>query len=171
MFKFAWGVRVLAVAGMASGCASMVASGPAHLSVTSNPAGASVYLNDLPAGATPMVVDLASDLPKAEIRLELPGFETVRLTRDKKLNGWVWGNILLGGVLGVAIDFATGAAHRFDDTPVAVDLTRGVGDQVEPPQLSEAECKEQRHRIFVDAMDIQDPRLRLKKLRTAPVCK
>ena len=166
MFKFAWGVSVLAV----SGCASIVAGGPAHVSVTSNPAGAAVFLNDRQAGQTPMVVELASNLPKAEISLELPGFETVRLTRNKQLNGWVWGNILIGGLLGVAIDYATGAAHRFDDTPINVDFKPGENVVTDKPQLSDADCKEQRRRIFAEAMDIQDAQQRLKVLRTAPVC-
>lgn len=124
-----------------------------------------------------MVIDLDSKLPRAELRLELPGFESIRLTRRKKLNNWVWGNVLFGGLIGVAVDFATGAAHRFDSTPVDVELRPGDGEHVGqsppplPPRLSDADCKDQRHRIFAEATDIQDQKLRLKKLRTAPVCK
>jgi hypothetical protein len=164
---------------LTSGCASLVANGPVHVPVTSRPAGATVFLNDQPAGQTPMVVDLKSSLPRAELRLELPGFESVRVTRGKKLNGWVWGNLIIGGLIGIAIDFASGAAQRFDGTPINVELKPGDGEPVRqlappqpaPPLVSDADCKEQRRIVLAEAMDIQNAELRLKKLRTAPICK
>jgi hypothetical protein len=152
-----------------------MSSGPDHVSVTTNPAGAKVFVGDQQVGQTPTVVTLDRKADKAVFRLELAGFEPVTVARDKQLNGWIWGNILLGGIIGLVIDFSTGAAHRFDETPIEVGLSpsgsKGAALPPPAPALTDEECREQRHRIFVDAQSIQDPRDRMTMLRTAPVCK
>jgi hypothetical protein len=38
---------------------------------------------------------------------------------EKKTSGWVWGNIVFGGVVGVVVDASTGAMYRL--TPGSVD--------------------------------------------------
>jgi uncharacterized protein YceK len=163
---------LVAVVCVASGCATIMSRGPDHVSVTTNPAGATVFVGDQPVGQTPMVVTLDRKLEQAAFRLELPGFEPVILARGKRLNGWVWGNLMLGGLIGIVIDFSTGAARRFDDTPIEVGLKpSGGGAALPSPGLADADCLEKRHRIFVDAQDIQNRDDRMKMLRTAPVCK
>lgn len=45
-----------------------------------------------------------------------PGHEPASLTMETSTNGAVWGNILLGGLIGYAIDAGTGNTKKFDGT-------------------------------------------------------
>lgn len=110
-------------AALASGCATLLAGGPDRVSVTSNVPGATVYLDNQPVGATPMIVVLDRDNSQGLIRIEAPGYNPVMMQRSKSINGWFWGNICLGGVVGMLIDAVTGDMHKFDGTPINVALT------------------------------------------------
>ena len=46
----------------------------------------------------------------------------------KSLNGWVWGNLLVGCVVGFAIDFIGGAAYILEPSLVSVSLDKPRGD-------------------------------------------
>lgn len=45
-----------------------------------------------------------------------PGYESASVTMDTSTNGAVWGNILLGGLIGYAVDAGTGNNKKFDGT-------------------------------------------------------
>src|SRR5437868_1277943 len=113
-------LSVLVLLAAVSGCATVMASGPDLISVATNPSGATVFVDDIPAGQTPLVVTLDRAHNRGVIRLELPGFLPITMIRDKNLNGWFWGNLCLGGLLGMIIDVATGNAMQFDDTPITI---------------------------------------------------
>ena len=54
--------------------------------------------------------------------VEKEGYEPVTVVLKKGLNGWVWGNILVGGIIGLIIDVATGATSKFVPSEVEVKL-------------------------------------------------
>lgn len=152
-----------------SGCATMMSSGPDHVSVASNPVGATVFLNDTEVGQTPMVVALDRAAPKATFRFEFPGFTPVEVTREKTTNGWVFGNIFLGGLIGVIIDAANNNATKFDDEPISVDLEgKRLSGAVAHPDL--VACKRERLRQLQEARKISDQRERMQAMRAVPSC-
>ena len=110
-----------------SGCATIMAGGPDHVPVNSNPPGATVFVDGVPVGQTPMVVTLDREHSRGMIQIQAPGYAPVIVQRDKEINGWFWANLCIGGVLGIVIDIVTGDVHRFDDSPIAVGLTPGGG--------------------------------------------
>ena len=59
-----------------------------------------------------------------QLRLEVPGYrpQTVALTRGT--NGWIFGNLVVGWLLGFAIDFATGSAYKLEPSLVQVTMQR-----------------------------------------------
>jgi hypothetical protein len=122
----AGGMRCLAVLGLAvavavAGCATMF-SGSNRVAVATNPAGATVYVDDVEVGRTPILVTLDPRDNLGAIRIELPGFAPVVLMRNRSLNGWFWANLLFGG-FGMIIDAITGDMFEFDDAPVAIGMT------------------------------------------------
>ncbi len=100
-----------------SGCASIIQSGPDRIAVNSNPEGAKVYLDGTPVGVTPMVVQVAR---KSECIIELKkeGYETVKLDRDKVVAGWVFGNLVLGGGIGLAVDLIGSNQGKYSEDPM-----------------------------------------------------
>ncbi|WP_157956420.1 hypothetical protein [Dyella sp. C11] len=43
------------------------------------------------------------------------GKQIAQQSYDSTIRGMVWGNLILGGLVGIAIDFADGAAHHYPD--------------------------------------------------------
>jgi hypothetical protein len=105
-----------------AGCATIIAGGPDHVPVNTNPPGAYVYINGQVVGQTPTVVSLDRHDSSAQIQIYLPGFQPVVLVRDKSLNAWTLLNLLVG-ILPVVVDLVTGDIQAYDDEPIALGLT------------------------------------------------
>ena len=115
-----------------SGCASIFKSNQHELQLSSNPSGAAVAITDSTGsvvynGSTPATVNLKTD--KAYFSGET---YTVRFTSAgqerqvpiaTKVRGWYFGNLLLGGLIGmVIVDPLTGAMWKLDRDSVSVDF-------------------------------------------------
>ncbi len=112
-----------------AGCASIVSKSEYPVSITSNPTGADFVVkraNGLPiaSGVTPATITLgASDgyfkPAKYTVEFRRKGVvQSVPLTA--KIDGWYFGNILLGGIIGLLIvDPATGSMWTLNDTAIA----------------------------------------------------
>jgi len=70
-----------------SGCATIMAGGPDRVPVSTNPPGATVFVDDIPAGQTPVMITLDRQHSRGVIRIELPGFEPVTVVRSKDIQG------------------------------------------------------------------------------------
>jgi hypothetical protein len=98
----------------------MFAGGPDRIPVTTNPPGATVFVDNMPVGQTPTIVSLDRGRSSGVIRIEAAGYAPVVVTRDKSVIGWFWVNLLVWP--GFLIDAITGNVKSFDDTPIAIGL-------------------------------------------------
>jgi hypothetical protein len=89
----------------------------------SNPARATVIITEkfghqVFRGKTPLVTKLRSGAgffskESYTVTISLPGYQTKEIHVECKLNGWYFGNIFFGGVIGMLIvDPATGAMYK-----------------------------------------------------------
>lgn len=110
-----------------SGCSSIASDSEYNVRVKSSPPGASfeVVNSDnivIDSGVTPRTVRLKSSdgyFNGAEYRVtyEKDGYSNNDLLIDSSLDGWYWGNILIGGWLGLfIIDPLTGAMWKLPDS-------------------------------------------------------
>lgn len=96
-------------------CASIVSEHVYRYQIESDPQGATVtvYSNGVagPALTTPgeVMLDLADDIA---LKFELPGYNTHLMVLQKDIDMWAIGNVVCGGVIGIAIDFGTGALWK-----------------------------------------------------------
>jgi hypothetical protein len=115
-------------------CASIVSSSSWPLTVKSNPAGASVQITNRSGftvftGQTPATVLLRSGAgffssESYKLKLTLDGYAEKTIPVNCNLNGWYFGNILIGGLIGMLIvDPATGAMYRLETSYVEETLT------------------------------------------------
>ena len=104
-------------------CATIMSGRNQELPVYSNPSGALVTV-----GATqqrsPATFVLDRRKAAYTIRVEKDGYEPAEIHLKRGINGWVWGNILLGGIIGLAIDMGTGSANKFTPDEVEVNLVK-----------------------------------------------
>lgn len=130
-------VLVMTVPILFSSCATIFGRTSYPVSINTNPTGATVSITDKKSkevfkGTTPATVTLKSGagyFSKAEyqIRLSLPGFNEKVIPVIYRLNGWYFGNILIGGLIGMLIvDPATGAMWKLDMPPINVTLYKST---------------------------------------------
>lgn len=109
-------VAILAVllcfAVVLSGCCTIMSGSTQRVKVSSEPSGAKVAADD----GTTIVTPGAFTLVRKETHTlvaELPGYEPQTQQFVKKLNNWIFANILIDfGIISVPIDFLTGSADE-----------------------------------------------------------
>lgn len=116
-----------------SGCASIVSKSNWPINIRSSPEQANVTITDMKEGKeifqgqTPATVTLSSKggyfkSKTYMVKVSKEGFETQNIEIVSNINGWYFGNILLGGLLGMLIvDPLTGAMWTLD--PKEINLT------------------------------------------------
>jgi hypothetical protein len=104
------------------GCASLVSGRRADVAIKSSPPDAHVVVRDkhgntVATAVTPAVVSLNRGdgfFKKADYTatIEKPGYTTAHVPIEGRVNPWLFGNVLFGGVIGLAVDPYTGAMWR-----------------------------------------------------------
>lgn len=91
-------------------------------------------------GNTPIAVVGDNGYAKASVKKQLKsldlvakrnGYEPMNIQLDTKIQGAFWGNIVLGGIPGMAIDAATGKMMKFKETFFDITLTPLEVEEVE----------------------------------------
>jgi hypothetical protein len=114
-------------------CATLVGGGSNQgVSVSSEPSGASFLVKSssgmqMASGTTPQVIQLPRKNEYA-IEFSVPGYRSQSVALTKGVNGWVFGNFIIGWIPGLIIDFVTGSANKLEPALVQVALQRGVAD-------------------------------------------
>ena len=127
-------LAILALAGASGGCATIVARSSQTIIVGSVPEGAAVSITNasgvaVHSGNTPMSVTLKKGRGyfKPEhytVRINKEGFQPHELKIDGAINGWYFGNIIFGGLIGMlAVDPSTGAMYTLSPKEVLATLT------------------------------------------------
>jgi len=101
----------LGVACFCSSCATIISGTSSLVSLDSNPQGATVYAQskrgELVIGTTPTMAPIHKRTTALEFRLEGYYSETEAIIPG--IDGWYFGNLLLGGLPGMIVDLSTGA--------------------------------------------------------------
>jgi PEGA domain len=113
-------LAVTAAAGLAAGCATIMQGTSQELSVASTPTGARVLVDGTEMGKTPYVANLKRK-DKHVVRIEMDGYQPYELPLARGTSGWVWGNLVFGGIPGLAIDAISGGLYKLK--PDQVDAT------------------------------------------------
>lgn len=105
-----------------TGCAWIMHGSRQKVSIASSPTGAKVMVDGQQMGITPVNAELKRG-EQHLVRIEMDGFLPFEIYLNRKASGWVWGNIALGGLIGLAVDAITGGLYNI--TPDQVQATLG----------------------------------------------
>lgn len=108
---------------LATSCASIVSRSVYPVTFSSDPSGASLTIENRDGrviynGTTPTTIPLSSSAgymrrEQYKVTFRIPGCEPHTTYIFSELNGWYFGNILIGGLIGfLIVDPATGAMYR-----------------------------------------------------------
>jgi hypothetical protein len=124
-------IRLLLAAAIVApclGCASVTRGTTENISITSTPPGATAAISglDVPTACVTPCAVLAKRNADITVSISKEGYEpqVVPLTKEIPGSGAAGfaGNVLLGGVVGMGVDAATGAALDHKPNPVIVTL-------------------------------------------------
>ena len=125
------------------GCATIISGRMQSLPVTSSPDGAIVTMGTL-RQQTPCTLELDRRMGVYQIKIEKEGYEPMTVTLKKGVNGWVFGNIIFGGIIGIVIDMVSGSASAFKPSEVEVNLIKQqIGANLKNKDILIVKLKEQ----------------------------
>lgn len=105
-----------------NGCASIVDGNSQSVSFSSNPEGATVYLNGAAIGKTPVTISAKRKGATQPLRFSKEGHQDIEIQLISTVNPWFFGNILIGGLLGSTTDGLSGAAYKYEPGSYMVTL-------------------------------------------------
>ena len=116
-------------------CATIVSKNSWPFAVQTDPPGAKVVITnkhgiEIFSRNTPTALLLKSGAgffskESYVVTLSMDGYETKKINVDCKINGWYFGNILIGGVIGMLIvDPATGAMYKLDRDGISESMNK-----------------------------------------------
>lgn len=133
-------LALLAVALLLSGCATLFTGTDANVKVNADPNTASVVIKSQ-AGQVVYegVVPATVKLPKKNtytVEITQAGYKTQTVYIAQSVTGWFWGNICIGGVIGMLIDWGTGGMWDLNPTQIDAKLAMAKVNGVDGPAVA-----------------------------------
>lgn len=108
---------------LSSNCATIMHGTKQDVGISSTPTGASVTIDNESHGQTPVIAKLTRK-DHHIVRIEMTGYKTFETTITRKTSGWVWGNIVFGGLIGLAVDAISGGLYKLTPEQVSAELAK-----------------------------------------------
>jgi hypothetical protein len=124
-------LAVIIVASMMSGCASIIHGPTQGVDFGSQPAGAMIIIDGKEYGQTPKTIELRRKgrlkdelKPKKQyaVKIMMDGYMPYEIKVKREVDGWFFGNLLLGGVIGIIIDASNGAMYKLSPDQIIVPM-------------------------------------------------
>jgi len=103
-----------------TGCATIITGTTQNISFTSDPTGAKVSVGGM-TGTTPTVLTLNRN-GSLMVNFEKQGYLSTQITLSRGFEPMFLGNIIIGGLIGMAIDFVSGAVFKLSPEHVNATL-------------------------------------------------
>jgi ABC-type Fe3+-hydroxamate transport system substrate-binding protein len=104
-------------------CATIMHGSSQEVSIASQPTGATVTVDGHPAGVTPVAAKLGrKDMHHVVVTMQ--GYQPFEIVTTRKTSGWVWGNIVFGGLIGLAVDAITGGLYDVKPDQIQAQLAK-----------------------------------------------
>ena len=106
------------------GCAAIIHGTKQDISVNSNPSGVNVYVMGVHKATTPAIIEVRRKDSIIILKFEKEGYEPVEIALSRSVDGWIWGNIVFGALIGLVVDFSSGAAYKFSLDNVTANMEK-----------------------------------------------
>src|SRR6266446_1114588 len=113
----------LGLAVVMAACCSIIHHTRQEVGISSTPTSAKVTIDNEPSGNTPVVVKLKRKHTHT-VKIELEGYQPFEMALTRKVSGWVWGNIFLGGFIGLIVDAANGSMYNLRPDQITASLAK-----------------------------------------------
>lgn len=110
---------VLLMAALTAGCATITKSESQPVAFSSEPQGATVSINGVPSGITPVTIMVTRKYGDQTCAIARDGYQTEQFKLQKHVAGMTFGNIIFCpavAIIGVGVDVATGKATNYQES-------------------------------------------------------
>lgn len=111
-------LAMVMLAPIVAACATIMHGTNQEVGLSSTPTNARVTVDNKPLGNTPVVAKL-SRKDNHIVRFDLDGYQPFEATLTRRTSGWVWGNIVFGGLIGLAVDAISGGLYKLTPEQIA----------------------------------------------------
>ncbi len=118
-------ISIAAILLFTQGCGTTMQGTKQQIGINSTPSDARVFIDGREQGVTPMVAEVRRKDP-ALISVRLDGYEPYELFLTRSTSGWIWGNVVFGGIIGIAIDAAAGGMYKLSPERIDADFRSGA---------------------------------------------
>ena len=108
-------------------CGALFNGGPANVAFNSNPSGAKILIDGAERGTTPATIALAKN-KNYSVTFRMAGYQDATMDLNKKISGGYLVLDILGGLVPVIVDTATGSWYTLSTNNVTMNLTQTVAD-------------------------------------------
>lgn len=129
--RSAAGILLFAPFALIASCATILGGGSAQaVSLTSDPAGATFTVKSssglqMASGKAPQTISLPRR-NEYQVEFAVPGYQPQSVALAKGTNGWIWGNLVVGWIVGFGVDFLSGSAYKLEPAQVQVTMIRAT---------------------------------------------
>jgi len=116
-------LTVVAYLSALSGCATIVNGTTEKIQLSSTPDGAQATIDGAQTVTTPTTVELSRD-DEHTITFHKDGYQDDTEKLTSSTSGWIWGNLLAGGVIGAVVDAESGAGKKLSSDALSVALSK-----------------------------------------------
>lgn len=113
-------IVIIVTAFMLASCATIIDGSKQKVVITSDPSGASIYVDGAPKGVTPMQTKIPRK--SKSILFLKDGYKDKAVSLDQKTNGTYWANLallplgIISCPIGMWIDVGTGAVYKVNES-------------------------------------------------------
>lgn len=112
-------------------CASIIHGKSQDIFISSQPKGAKISVDDKDYGLTPKTLGLPrmgrmdgepSSKKEYKITITLDGYMPYETILQRKVDGWFFGNLLVGGIIGIVVDAVTGSMYKLTPNQISAQM-------------------------------------------------
>lgn len=102
-------------------CATIIHGTNQDVSISSNPSSAVVTIDNQEFGKTPLTAKL-SRKDSHTVKIELDGYMPYETKLTRKVDAWIAGNIVFGGLIGLGVDAISGGMYKLTPNQIQAEM-------------------------------------------------
>ena len=102
-------------------CGTIIHGSKQEVYFLSTPKKAEINIDGVNVGTTPFLARLIRKNNHL-VKIDLPGYDTYQIMIKRKLDAWILGNVIFGGIIGIAVDAATGSMYKLSPGQLDIDM-------------------------------------------------
>jgi len=126
---------------LTNSCATLMSGTTQEVTFNSEPQDVEVTVGGKVIGKTPFTIQLDKKSGQT-VEFNLEGYKRQTRSLETTMDGWFWGNIVLGGLIGSSTDGISGSINEYSPNQYYVTMVADSSDSINSIKSDKAKIKE-----------------------------